>query len=53
LAFETALTMVPGLIAAHRWLAAVYSLPGGDLTKAAEHRKIFAELRRQREAQAA
>jgi tetratricopeptide (TPR) repeat protein len=46
LAFETALTMLPGLIAAHRWLAAVYSQPGGDFAKAAEHRQIFAELRR-------
>jgi predicted AlkP superfamily phosphohydrolase/phosphomutase/tetratricopeptide (TPR) repeat protein len=50
LAFETALTMLPGLITAHRWLAAVYSQPGGDLAKAAEHRKFFAELRRPREA---
>ena len=53
LAFETALTMLPGLIAAHRWLAAVYSQPGGDLAKAAEHRKFFAELRRSQEARAA
>jgi predicted AlkP superfamily phosphohydrolase/phosphomutase/tetratricopeptide (TPR) repeat protein len=52
LAFETTLTMLPGLIAAHRWLAAVYSQPGGDLAKAAEHRKFFAELRRAREARA-
>jgi predicted AlkP superfamily phosphohydrolase/phosphomutase/tetratricopeptide (TPR) repeat protein len=53
LAFETALTMLPGLIAAHRWLAAVYSRPGGDLAKAAQHRKLFAELRQRRAAAAA
>jgi predicted AlkP superfamily phosphohydrolase/phosphomutase/tetratricopeptide (TPR) repeat protein len=50
LAFETALTMLPGLIAAHRWLAAVYSQPVGDFAKAAQHRKFFAELRRPPEA---
>jgi tetratricopeptide (TPR) repeat protein len=50
LAFETALTTLPGLIAAHRWLVALYSQPGGDLARAREHRRIFAELRRLREA---
>ena len=52
LAFETVLTMLPGFILAHRWLAAVYSQPGGDLAKAIQHRKLFAELRRQRDARA-
>lgn len=50
LAFETCLTMVPGLIAAHRWLAALYGQPGGDIEKAVRHRTISAELRRQRQA---
>ncbi len=45
LAFETCLTMLPGLIAAHRWLAALYSQPNGDPQKAARHRKLFVELR--------
>jgi len=46
---ETALSMLPGLLAAHRWLAALYGQPGGNLAKATQHRKIFAELRRKRE----
>jgi len=49
LAFETALTMLPGLIAAHRWLAALYNYPGGDMEKAARHRYVYAQLRGQRE----
>jgi hypothetical protein len=49
LAFETALTMLPGLIAAHRWLAALYNYPGGDMEKAARHRYVYAQLRSQRE----
>lgn len=49
LAFETALSMLPGLLAAHRWLAALYSHPGGSRDKAARHRYIFAQLKRQRE----
>ncbi len=49
LAFETALSMLPGLLAAHRWLAALYSHPGGSSDKAARHRYIFAQLKRQRE----
>jgi len=48
-AFETSLTMLPGLVPAHRWLAAVYGQPGGDPAKAAQHRRLFAELRRKRE----
>jgi tetratricopeptide (TPR) repeat protein len=50
LAFETCLTMLPGLIAAHRWLAALYSQPGGDLGKAARHRALHAQLKSQRKA---
>ncbi|HMD99027.1 MAG TPA: alkaline phosphatase family protein [Terriglobia bacterium] len=49
LAFETSLAIMPGLSHAHRWLAALYSQPGGDLAKAAQHKKMFDELRRQRE----
>jgi predicted AlkP superfamily phosphohydrolase/phosphomutase/tetratricopeptide (TPR) repeat protein len=52
LAFETTLTMLPGLIAAHRWLAALYSQPGGDLAKAARHRQRFADQRQQAETRA-
>jgi predicted AlkP superfamily phosphohydrolase/phosphomutase/tetratricopeptide (TPR) repeat protein len=47
LAFETALSMLPGLLAAHRRLAALYAQPGGDLQKAARHREIFLRMRRQ------
>jgi len=49
LAFETAATMVPGLIPAHRWLAALYTQPGGDLEKAVRHRSIYLQLRKQRQ----
>ncbi len=49
LAFETSLVILPGLAQAHRWLAVLYSQPGGDLAKAAQHKKLFDELRRQRE----
>jgi tetratricopeptide (TPR) repeat protein len=51
LAFETALSMLPGLIAAHRWLAALYTHPNGDLEKATRHREIFLRMRRQRQTQ--
>ena len=51
LAFETALSMLPGLIAAHRWLAALYTHPGGDLEKATRHREIFLRMRKQRQVQ--
>jgi predicted AlkP superfamily phosphohydrolase/phosphomutase/tetratricopeptide (TPR) repeat protein len=47
LAFETSLSMVPGLVAAHRWLAALYTQPGGDVEKAASHRSIYLKMRRQ------
>jgi predicted AlkP superfamily phosphohydrolase/phosphomutase/tetratricopeptide (TPR) repeat protein len=49
LAFETSLTMLPGLLAAHRWLAALYTQPGGDPERAARHRSIYLQMRRQRE----
>jgi len=49
LAFETAVTMLPGLLAAHRWLAAICTQPGGDPEKAARHRGIYLQLRRRRE----
>jgi tetratricopeptide (TPR) repeat protein len=52
LAFETALSMLPGLMAAHRWLAALYTHPNGDLEKATRHREIFLRMRRQRQTQA-
>jgi predicted AlkP superfamily phosphohydrolase/phosphomutase/tetratricopeptide (TPR) repeat protein len=49
LAFETSLTMLPGLLAAHRWLAAIYQQAGGDPEKAARHREIYLQMRRKRE----
>jgi len=49
LAFETALSMTPGLLAAHRWLAALYNHPEGSREKAAGHRFLYAQLKRQRE----
>lgn len=52
LAFETALSMLPGLMAAHRWLAALYTHPNGDLEKATRHREIFLRMRKQRQVQA-
>jgi predicted AlkP superfamily phosphohydrolase/phosphomutase/tetratricopeptide (TPR) repeat protein len=47
-AFETALSMLPGLAAAHRWLAALYTGPSGDVEKAVRHREIFLRMRHQR-----
>jgi len=52
LAFETCLTMMPGLIAAHRWLATLYAQPGGDIEKSVKHREISARLRQQSQMQA-
>ncbi len=49
LAFETSLSMLPGLLAAHRWLAALYTHPGGDLEKGVRHREVFLRMRRQRQ----
>ncbi len=48
LAFETSLSMLPGLMAAHRWLAAIYTHPGGDLEKGVRHREIFLQMRQRR-----
>ena len=53
LAFETSLTMLPGLVAAHRWLATLYQQPGGDPEKAARHRSIYLQMRRLKETRAA
>ena len=52
LAFETCLSMLPGLVAAHRWLAALHSQPGGDLDKAVRHRSLYAQLMQQRKTRA-
>jgi len=48
-AFETAASMLPGLLAAHRYLAALCTQPGGDPEKAARHRGIYLQLKRRRE----
>jgi predicted AlkP superfamily phosphohydrolase/phosphomutase/Flp pilus assembly protein TadD len=45
-AFETALTILPGLAAAHRWLGFLYAQPGGDAVKASRHRYLCDQLRR-------
>src|ERR1700728_2140491 len=52
-AFETALSMLPGLAAAHRCLAALYTGPSGDVEKAVRHREIFLRMRHQRQARRA
>jgi len=44
LAFETSLTMQPGLMAAHRWLATLYRQPSGDPEKAARHNGIYLQM---------
>src|SRR5579862_1747152 len=50
LAFETSLTMLPGLMAAHRWLSAFFFYTGnGDPEKAARHRSIYLQMRRRRQ----
>ena len=45
LAFETSLTILPGLVAAHRWLSLLYARQGGDAVRAARHRFLFEQLR--------
>jgi len=50
LAFETVVAMVPGFINAHRWLVAIHSRPGGDLSKAAQHRKLVGDVIQRRRA---
>jgi tetratricopeptide (TPR) repeat protein len=52
LAFETSVSMLPGFVGAHRWLAALCTQPGGDVEKAIRHRSIYLQMRRQRQAQA-
>jgi predicted AlkP superfamily phosphohydrolase/phosphomutase/tetratricopeptide (TPR) repeat protein len=49
LAFETSLSMLPGLIAAHRWLGLLYAQPGGDVEKSVRHREIFLRMRRRQQ----
>ena len=49
LAFETSLVMLPGLMAAHRWLASLYRQSGGDPEKAARHNIIYLQMRQRRE----
>ena len=49
-AFETALSISPGLLSAHRWLAVLYQHPGGDPERAARHRGIVLQARHQRRA---
>lgn len=48
LAFETSVSMLPGLVNAHRWLAALHARPGGDHEKAVTHRKLAADLLKRR-----
>jgi predicted AlkP superfamily phosphohydrolase/phosphomutase/tetratricopeptide (TPR) repeat protein len=48
-AFETTASMLPGLLAAHRYLATLCTQPGGDPEKAARHRGIYLQLKRRRE----
>jgi len=48
LAFEMALTMAPGMLNAHRWIATIEGMPGGNAEKAAYHRRQAQELAKQR-----
>jgi predicted AlkP superfamily phosphohydrolase/phosphomutase/tetratricopeptide (TPR) repeat protein len=50
LAFETSLTILPGLAVAHRWLAVLYGLPGGDASRAERHKDLYIELKRRKSA---
>ena len=50
-AFETSVSMLPGLVNGHRWLAALHARPGGDLEKAGAHRKLAADLMKRRREQ--
>ena len=51
-AFETSLTILPGLVAAHRWLATLYRQPGGDPEKAARHNMIYLQMSHRQETKA-
>jgi predicted AlkP superfamily phosphohydrolase/phosphomutase/tetratricopeptide (TPR) repeat protein len=50
-AFDTSVSMLPGLVNGHRWLAALHSRPGGDREKAATHRQIASDLLKRRREQ--
>jgi len=43
--------MLPGLVNAHRWLAALHARPGGDREKARTHRQIASDLLKRRREQ--
>ena len=47
LAFETSLTILPGLAAAHRWLGVLYAQSGGDKLRATRHKYLYDQLRQQ------
>ena len=49
LAFDTTVSMMPGLIAAHRWLATLFMQPGGDPEKAARHRSMYLQMTNRRQ----
>jgi predicted AlkP superfamily phosphohydrolase/phosphomutase/tetratricopeptide (TPR) repeat protein len=49
LAFETSASMLPSLLAAHRWIAALCTQAGGDPEKAARHRGIYLQLRKRKQ----
>jgi predicted AlkP superfamily phosphohydrolase/phosphomutase/tetratricopeptide (TPR) repeat protein len=53
LAFETSLTILPGLAAAHRWLSLLYARQDGDAIRAARHRFLFEQLRQRQRGRAA
>jgi hypothetical protein len=48
LAFETSVSMLPGLVNGHRWLAALHARPGGDHEKAISHRRLASDLLKRR-----
>jgi predicted AlkP superfamily phosphohydrolase/phosphomutase/tetratricopeptide (TPR) repeat protein len=50
LALETAATIAPGMLNAHRWLAVLYSRKSGFAAKAQQHKNTAISLRRQRAA---
>ena len=47
-ALETAVSMAPGMLNAHRFLAAIHARPQGDKSKAGHHRDMAAQLSIQR-----
>ncbi|HEY6293063.1 MAG TPA: alkaline phosphatase family protein [Terriglobia bacterium] len=52
-AFETSVSMLPGLVNGHRWLAALHARPGGDRERALAHRKLASDLLKRRREQMA